>query len=306
MIEQKEDSTDCLFEIEAFRMFQLFKRNVDKETGTNILGLRIDRGREFTSTEFIELCSNHGIHRQFTKTCRPQQNEVAERENHSDEEVYVAQPSAYVIKGDLEDRKNNDDNNGSDAASVITSSTSAWCETMYKLISLTAPPNQKPLFHLLLLRYVILCGFSVFQFLKIVCNRGCDDHFYGEIGGCGEILAPIFGNEHSAATQSLYYVSGCFKLAFMATSLAILEAIKEDDRKLHGVDFNIRKGDNGGDERLKKVGESQSQLAKEYDVGFKFNMVKMELAEMMCESLGCDGDESLVVNFAFKLYQMLD
>ncbi|KAG6590426.1 Scarecrow-like protein 8, partial [Cucurbita argyrosperma subsp. sororia] len=64
--------------------------------------------------------------------------------------------------------------------------------------------------------------------------------------------------------------------------------------------------DNGGDERLKKVGESQSQLTKEHDVGFKFNMVKMELAEMMCESLGCDGDESLVVNFAFKLYQMLD
>ena len=28
--------------------------------------------------------------------------------------------------------------------SVITSSTSAWCETMYNLISLTAPPNQKP------------------------------------------------------------------------------------------------------------------------------------------------------------------
>ncbi|KAG6590435.1 Scarecrow-like protein 8, partial [Cucurbita argyrosperma subsp. sororia] len=146
-------------------------------------------------------------------------------------------------------------------------------------------------------------------------------------------MREIFGNEHSAATQSLYDISGCFKLAFMATNLAILEAIKEDDRKLHGVDFNIRKGgqhmnliplllghqeekvvmkltavvaDNGGDERLKKVGESPSQLAKEHDVGFKFNMVKMELAEMMCESLGCDGDESLVVNFAFKLYQMLD
>ena len=29
---------------EAFRMFQLFKTKVEKETGTNILGLRIDRG----------------------------------------------------------------------------------------------------------------------------------------------------------------------------------------------------------------------------------------------------------------------
>ncbi|KAG6590429.1 Scarecrow-like protein 8, partial [Cucurbita argyrosperma subsp. sororia] len=146
-------------------------------------------------------------------------------------------------------------------------------------------------------------------------------------------MREIFGNEHSVATHSLYDVSGCFKLAFIAMNLAILEAIEEDDRKLHGVDFNIRKGgqhmnliplllghqeekvvmkltavvaDNGGDERLKKVGESQSQLAKEHDVGFKFNMVKMELAEMMCKSLRCDGDESLVVNFSFKLYQMLD
>ena len=64
--------------------------------------------------------------------------------------------------------------------------------------------------------------------------------------------------------------------------------------------------ENGGDERLKKVGESQSQLMKEHDVGFKLNMVKQELAELTCESLGCDGDESLVVNFAFKLYQMFN
>ena len=32
--------------------------------------------------------------------------------------------------------EDNDDVNGSDVASVITSSTSAWCETMYNLISL--------------------------------------------------------------------------------------------------------------------------------------------------------------------------
>ena len=121
------------------------------------------------------------------------------------------------------------------------------------------------------------------------------------------------------------------KLTFMATNLTILEVIEEDDRK---VDFDMRKGgqymnlihllpgrqkgkvvkkltavvaENVGDEKLKKVsGESQSQLVKEHDVGFKFNMVKQELAELTCESLRCDGDESLVVNFAFRLYQMLD
>ena len=59
-------------------------------------------------------------------------------------------------------------------------------------------------------------------------------------------------------------------------------------------------GENDGDERLKKVSKSQSQLAKELDVRLKFNMVKQELAELRYESLGCDGDKSLVVNFYFK------
>ncbi|XP_022958035.1 scarecrow-like protein 8 [Cucurbita moschata] len=146
-------------------------------------------------------------------------------------------------------------------------------------------------------------------------------------------VAEIFGDEHSAATQSLYDVSPCFKLAFMAANLAILEAIEEEDRKLHIVDFDIGKGgqymnlihllsgrqkgkvvvkltavvaENGRDERLKHVGESLSQLAKELGVGFKFNMVKQEPSELTRESLGCDADESLAVNFAFKLYQMPD
>ena len=59
--------------------------------------------------------------------------------------------------------------------------------------------------------------------------------------------------------------------------------------------------ENGRDERLKQASESLSELAKELGIGFKFNLVKQELAKLTRESLGCDGDESLAVNFVFKL-----
>ena len=63
----------------TFRMFQLFKTKVEKETGTSIRGLQTDRGGEFTSIEFIDLCATNGIHCQLTATYTPQQNGVAER-----------------------------------------------------------------------------------------------------------------------------------------------------------------------------------------------------------------------------------
>lgn len=68
---------------EAFRMFQLFKTKVEKETGASIRGLRTDRGGEFTSTEFIKFCATNGIHRQLTAAYTPQQNGVAERKNRT-------------------------------------------------------------------------------------------------------------------------------------------------------------------------------------------------------------------------------
>ena len=52
-------------------------------------------------------------------------------------------------------------------------------------------------------------------------------------------MAEIFSDEHSVATQSLYDVSPCFKLAFMVANLVILEAIEEEDWKLYVVDFDI-------------------------------------------------------------------
>ena len=64
-------------------MFQLFKTKVEKEIGTKILGLRIDRGGEFTSTDFIEFYSKHRIHQQLIAAYTPQQNGVKERKNRT-------------------------------------------------------------------------------------------------------------------------------------------------------------------------------------------------------------------------------
>ena len=68
---------------DTFRMFQLFKTKVEKETGTSIRGLRTDRGGEFTSIEFIDFCATNGIHRQLTAAYTPQQNGVADRKNRT-------------------------------------------------------------------------------------------------------------------------------------------------------------------------------------------------------------------------------
>lgn len=66
---------------EAFHMFKEFKAFVEKQSGSFIKCLRIDRGGEYNSIEFNELCKEHGIKRQLTSAYTPQQNGVAERKN---------------------------------------------------------------------------------------------------------------------------------------------------------------------------------------------------------------------------------
>ncbi|CAL5326432.1 unnamed protein product [Camellia sinensis] len=68
---------------EALSMFKHFKSYVEKEVEGHIKCLRTDRGREFTSFEFNEFCTEHGIKRQLTAAYTPQQNEVAERKNQT-------------------------------------------------------------------------------------------------------------------------------------------------------------------------------------------------------------------------------
>lgn len=54
-----------------------------KRSGYKVKHLRIDNRLEYMSKEFKELCINNGISRHFTALGTPQQNEVAERMNHT-------------------------------------------------------------------------------------------------------------------------------------------------------------------------------------------------------------------------------
>ncbi|XWS48466.1 hypothetical protein CRYUN_Cryun13aG0080000 [Craigia yunnanensis] len=149
-------------------------------------------------------------------------------------------------------------------------------------------------------------------------------------------VAELFSKEHAAATQLLYNLSPCFKLGFLAANLAILDATLDQPscNKLHVIEFDIGQGgqymnllhalsergsgkpamvkitaiaDNGGDERLKMVGDKLSQIAERFGVCFKFNVVaSLKLSDLSRDSLGCEPDELLAVNFAFKLYRMPD
>ena len=64
-------------------MFKSFKSMVEKESNIFIKVLRSDGGGEYMSNEFMDFCKYHGIKRQFTARCTPQQNGVAERKNRT-------------------------------------------------------------------------------------------------------------------------------------------------------------------------------------------------------------------------------
>ncbi|KAJ7974157.1 Scarecrow-like protein [Quillaja saponaria] len=148
-------------------------------------------------------------------------------------------------------------------------------------------------------------------------------------------VAELFSKEHAESTQKLFVVSPCFQLGFMAANLAILEATLEEKsekgNKLHVVDFDIGQGtqyanllhvlsnggkpptvkitavaDNGCEERLNSVCNMLSRLAEKVGVCFEFKIMSQKLRELSRESLGCGSDETLAVNFAFKLYRMPD
>ena len=65
---------------DAFEAFKHFKNLAETQEGVKIKTLRSDRG-EFTSDEFSKYFLEHGIKRQLTAPCSPQQNGVVERKN---------------------------------------------------------------------------------------------------------------------------------------------------------------------------------------------------------------------------------
>ncbi|OAY30347.1 scarecrow-like protein 8 [Manihot esculenta] len=151
-------------------------------------------------------------------------------------------------------------------------------------------------------------------------------------------VAELYSKEHVLSTRLLYDISPCFKLGFMAANLAILEATIDQpstSRGFHVIDFDIGQGcqymnllhalserlnrkpftvkitavaDNEGEEkeRLKSVGGKLSQLAGRFGLSLHFNVVSCKLAELSRDSLGCDPEEPLAVNFAFNLHRMPD
>jgi transposase InsO family protein len=60
---------------------------VENEMDSKIKCLRSDNGGEFTSKEFMDFCSKHGIKRKFFIARTPQQNGVVERKNKTVHEM---------------------------------------------------------------------------------------------------------------------------------------------------------------------------------------------------------------------------
>ena len=68
---------------EALDCFKRFLAEVENQKGRTIKVLRTDRGREYLSDQFKQLCEEKGIVRQLTIPYTPQQNGVAERRNRT-------------------------------------------------------------------------------------------------------------------------------------------------------------------------------------------------------------------------------
>src|SRR5436190_22390001 len=68
---------------EALRCFEAYLNEVENKLERKVKTLRTDRGREYLSEQFKELCSEKGIVRQLTMPYTPEQNGVAERRNRS-------------------------------------------------------------------------------------------------------------------------------------------------------------------------------------------------------------------------------
>jgi hypothetical protein len=72
---------------EAFENFKIYEEMVENEMDSRIKCLRSDNGGEFTSKEFMDYCSSHGIKNQFFVSRTPQWNGVVERKNRIVQEM---------------------------------------------------------------------------------------------------------------------------------------------------------------------------------------------------------------------------
>jgi transposase InsO family protein len=68
---------------QCFEKFKFFHQAVEKQSGCRIMTLRSNNGGEFTSRQFQDYCSNHGIHKQYSQPYTPQHNGIAEWRNRT-------------------------------------------------------------------------------------------------------------------------------------------------------------------------------------------------------------------------------
>ncbi|KNA07350.1 hypothetical protein SOVF_172720 [Spinacia oleracea] len=142
--------------------------------------------------------------------------------------------------------------------------------------------------------------------------------------------------EKLAAMQVLFEVCPCFKFGFMAANEAIMEAIKYE-KKVHIIDFDINQGNQyinlirslakvrgksihlrltGVDDPesvqrpiggLKNIGQRLEVLAELEGLPFEFKALPTRTPLVTPEMLDYrEGEEALVVNFAFLLHHMPD
>ena len=63
--------------------FHHYRVLIEKQSGHYIKVLRIEKGGEYISSDFLIFCREHGIHKNFTTRYTPQQNGVTERKNRT-------------------------------------------------------------------------------------------------------------------------------------------------------------------------------------------------------------------------------
>ncbi|WOL06139.1 hypothetical protein Cni_G14871 [Canna indica] len=159
-------------------------------------------------------------------------------------------------------------------------------------------------------------------------------------GSSSHPIAELCSAEHFVATQMLYELSPCFKLALIAANLAILEATKDEPR-IHIIDFEVGHGgqyaallyaladrhrlsaavrppilritavsdpsspfNNGGN--VSAVGDRIEKLAERAGLTVRFNVVHHRAADLDAAALGCEPGEALAVNLAFALSRIPD
>ncbi|KAL0394399.1 UNVERIFIED_CONTAM: Retrovirus-related Pol polyprotein from transposon TNT 1-94 [Sesamum latifolium] len=71
------------YKCEAFGRFKEYRLKVKNQTGRTIKALRLDRGGEYLSGEFIDYLKENGIPSQWTPPGTPQLNGVAESRNRT-------------------------------------------------------------------------------------------------------------------------------------------------------------------------------------------------------------------------------